>query len=105
MLGYPGSIADFSDLEHFRSNIRRARQLGFDGGPCIHPDQVAILNEEFSPSAAEIERAMRIVELYDAATSGGAGAVAFEGRMIDEPIVRRSKRVLALGRRIKSRST
>ena len=96
MLGYPGSIADFSDLDVFRSNIRRARRLGFDGGPCIHPAQVAILNEEFSPSDAEAERAERIVTLYDLAQSEGAGAVAFEGRMLDEPVVRRARRTLAL---------
>ena len=88
MLGYPGSIADFSDLELFRNNIRRARKLGFDGGPCIHPSQVAILNEEFAPSAAELEHAKRIVEVYEKAKTDGAGAVAFEGKMIDEPIVR-----------------
>ena len=100
MLGYPGSIADFSDLERFRGNIRRARRLGFDGGPCIHPAQVAILNQEFSPSDAEVERAARLVELYDKAKADGAGAVAIEGKMIDEPIVRRAQRTLALNHRI-----
>ena len=103
MMGYPGSIADFSDLDLFRNNIRRARRLGFDGGPCIHPAQVAILNEEFSPSEAEVARAERIVALYDKAKSDGAGAVAFEGKMIDEPVVRRAQRTLARSRRIKSK--
>lgn len=101
MMGYPGSIADFSDLELFRNNIRRARRLGFDGGPCIHPAQVAILNEEFSPSGAEVERAERIVALYDETKAAGAGAVAFEGKMIDEPVVRRAQRTLARSRRVK----
>jgi len=100
MMGYPGSIADFSDLDSFRNNIRRARRLGFDGGPCIHPAQVAILNEEFSPPDAEVERAARIVALYDKAKADGAGAVAFEGKMIDEPVVRRAERTLARSRRI-----
>ncbi len=100
MLGYPGSIANFSDLDLFRANVQRARKLGFDGGPCIHPAQVTILNEEFSPSAKEIESAERVVELYGKAKSDGSGAVAFEGKMIDEPIVRRAERMLALARRI-----
>lgn len=100
MLGYPGSIADFTDLELFRSNIRRARRLGFDGGPCIHPAQVAILNEEFMPSEAEVERAGRIIELYDKAKADGAGAVAFEGKMIDEPVYRRAQSILALWQRV-----
>lgn len=103
MLGYPGSIADFSDLEQFRNNIRRARQLGFDGGPCIHPAQVAILNEEFTPPEAEVERAKRIVELYDQAKAVGSGAVAFEGRMIDEPVYRRAQRTVALWRRVQDK--
>ena len=102
-MGYPGSIADFSDLDLFWNNIRRARRLGFDGGPCIHPAQVAILNEEFSPSEAEVARAERIVALYDKAKSDGAGAVALEGKMIDEPVVRRAQRTLARSRRIKSK--
>ncbi len=105
MLGYPGSIADFSDLEQFRNNIRRARRLGFDGGACIHPAQVAILNEEFSPPEAEVERAARIVALYDKAKADGAGAVAFEGKMIDEPVVRRPERTLARSRRIEGETS
>jgi citrate lyase subunit beta/citryl-CoA lyase len=105
MLGYPGSIADFSDLEQFRNNIRRARRLGFDGGACIHPAQVAILNEEFSPPEAEGERAARIVALYDKAKADGAGAVAFEGKMIDEPVVRRAERTLARSRRIEGETS
>ena len=104
MMGYPGSIADFSDLEMFRNNIRRARRLGFDGGACIHPAQVAILNEEFSPSDTDVERAEQIIALYDEAKSDGAGAVAFEGKMIDEPIVRRAKRTLTRRRRIENKS-
>lgn len=103
MLGYPGSIADFSDLEHFRNNIRRARRLGFDGGPCIHPAQVAILNEEFSPSDAEVERAQQIVDLYDKAKSQGAGAVAVDGKMIDAPIYHRAQRTLALRQRVRDK--
>jgi len=104
MMGYPGSIADFSDLEMFRNNIRRARRLGFDGGACIHPAQVAILNEEVSPSDTDVERAEQIIALYDEAKSDGAGAVAFEGKMIDEPIVRRAKRTLTRRRRIENKS-
>ena len=103
MMGYPGSIADFSDLEMFRNNIKWARRLGFDGGACIHPAQVAILNEGFSPSDAEVERAAKIVGLYDKTKAEGAGAVAFEGKMIDEPVVRRAERLLARHRRIADR--
>lgn len=100
MMGYPGSIADFTDLDQFRENIAWARRLGFDGGACIHPAQVAILNEGFSPSEAEVERAESIVALYDEAKAAGDGAVAFEGKMIDEPVVRRAERILVRARQI-----
>ena len=103
MLGYPGSIAEFTDLELFRSNIRRARRLGFDGGTCIHPAQVGILNEEFAPSDTEVARAQQIVDRYREAQADGAGAIAIDGKMIDEPIVRRAEQTLALSLRVRSR--
>ena len=62
------------------------------------------MNEEFSPPVDDIERAARIVALYDKTKSEGAGAVAFEGKMIDEPVVRRAERTLARARLIESRT-
>ena len=102
-LGYPGSIANFSDLEGYRADIRRARALGFDGGSCIHPAQVAILNEEFAPSQIEITTARRIVETYDAALARGEGAVELDGKMIDVPVANRARRILAQADRIAGR--
>ncbi|MCB1743709.1 MAG: CoA ester lyase [Gammaproteobacteria bacterium] len=102
--GYPGSIGNFSDLEAYRQDIRRARQYGFDGGGCIHPAQVAILNEEFGPSAAEIEHAEALVDVYDRALAAGEGAVSFKGKMIDVPVAERARRVLALRDRIQARA-
>ncbi|MGB1007369.1 MAG: HpcH/HpaI aldolase/citrate lyase family protein, partial [Thalassobaculaceae bacterium] len=88
-LGYPGSIANFSDLDAYRADIARARALGFDGGSCIHPAQVAILNQGFAPTAAEIAEAEGIIAAYDAALARGEGAVAYQGKMIDIPIADR----------------
>lgn len=99
-IGYPGSIAEFSDLELFRSNALLARRLGFDGGACIHPKQVPILNEAFTPTKKEITRAEAMVAAYDAAMAEGDGAVAFEGKMIDVPVVARAERILAVRDRI-----
>ena len=99
-IGYPGSIAEFTDLELFRSNAMLARRLGFDGGACIHPKQVPILNEAFTPSEAEITRAEAMVAAYDAAMAAGDGAVAFEGKMIDVPVVARASRILSIRDRI-----
>ena len=102
-IGYPGSIAEFTDLELFRSNAMIARSLGFDGGACIHPRQVPILNEAFTPTESEIDRAEAMVRAYDEAMAAGDGAVAFEGKMIDVPVVARAQRILDIRDRIKEK--
>ena len=104
-IGYPGSIAEFTDLELFKSNALAARKLGFDGGACIHPKQVPILNEAFTPTDEEIDRSERMVAVYDAAMAAGDGAVAFEGKMIDVPVVARAERILSIRDRIKAKQT
>ena len=104
-IGYPGSIAEFTDLELFKSNALAARKLGFDGGACIHPKQVPILNEAFTPTDEEIDRSERMVAAYDAAMAAGDGAVAFEGKMIDVPVVARAERILSIRHRIKAKQT
>tara|TARA_B100001057_G_scaffold327678_2_gene327986 strand:+ start:35850 stop:36749 length:900 start_codon:yes stop_codon:yes gene_type:complete len=104
-IGYPGSIAEFTDLELFKSNALIARRLGFDGGACIHPKQVPILNEAFTPTDEEIDRSERMVATYDAAMAAGDGAVAFEGKMIDVPVVARAERILSIRDRIKAKET
>lgn len=101
--GYPGSIANFSDLAQYRTDIARARALGFDGGSCIHPAQVAILNEEFAPTEAEINAAEALIAVYDAALARGEGAVAYQGKMIDIPIADRARALLAQRDRINAR--
>ena len=99
-IGYPGSIAEFTDLDLFRSNALIARKLGFDGGACIHPKQVPILNEAFTPTDSEVRRSENMVAAYDLAMAAGDGAVAFEGKMIDVPVVARAKRILFIRDRI-----
>lgn len=103
-LGFVGSIAEFKDQEAFRAIVRRSRKLGFVGASCIHPLQVSVLNEEFGVEAAEVERAERMVATYDAALAAGTGAVQFEGKMIDVPVVERSRALLARARSISERT-
>lgn len=102
-LGFIGSIADYRDQDAFRAIVRRSRRLGFVGASCIHPLQVSVLNEEFAPTAEEVAQAERMVAVYDAALAAGTGAVEFEGRMIDIPVVERARRVLARMAAIKGR--
>lgn len=93
-LGFVGSISDYSDLDAFRAAIREARALGFAGGLGIHPSQVAIMNEEFMPSEEEVAHARGVLEAYEAARAQGRGATAYQGRMIDAPIVAQARQTL-----------
>ncbi len=97
-MGSIGAFADFSDLEAYRQSLRRSRRLGFGCASCIHPAQVPIINEEYGPSPVEVDRARRLIAAFDDALAAGQGAVAFEGAMIDLPVVERARRLLARAR-------
>jgi citrate lyase subunit beta/citryl-CoA lyase len=102
-LGFIGTVAEYKDLDAYRATIRRSRRLGFRGSSCIHPAQVAILNEEFAPGAEEIAQAEGMLEAYDRAIAEGRGSVEYEGKMIDVPIVERARELLAIHARIEER--
>lgn len=78
----------------YRALLRRLRTLGFACTACIHPVQVPVFNEEYGPSVAEIDHTQRLIATFEAALASGHGAVAFEGAMIDLPIVERARRLL-----------
>jgi citrate lyase subunit beta/citryl-CoA lyase len=75
--------------------VRRSRRFGFLGASCIHPSQLPILNEEFSPTAEEMAYATRVVQAHDEAIEAGCGSFALDGRMIDAPIALRARRLIA----------
>ncbi len=102
-LGFIGTVADYKDLDAFRATIRRSRRLGFMGASCIHPSNVAILNEEYGPQPAEVSQAERMVAAYDEALAAGKGSIEFEGKMIDIPVVERAKQVLARATALRER--
>lgn len=85
---------DLRDVDGCRRSALEARADGFTGKIAIHPAQVAPINEAFTPTADELSRAQRVV----AAFAQGAGAVAFEGQMLDIPHLRTARRLLASGR-------
>jgi citrate lyase subunit beta/citryl-CoA lyase len=102
-LGFLGTVADFRDLAAFRATIQRSRRLGFLGAACIHPSQVAILNEEYAPQADDVAHAERVVAAYEKATAQGVGAITVDGKMIDVPVVERAQALLARHRAIATR--
>lgn len=87
-------MLDLKDVEGLTGEARRSRQLGFRGKFCIHPSQVGPVNEIFSPTPEEVDRAKKIIEAYDLATGKGEGAIALEGEFIDPPVYERAKQVL-----------
>ena len=101
--GFVGSIADFRDQDAFRAIVRRSKRLGFVGASAIHPLQVPVLNEEFSPTEQEIDRAQRMIAAYEDAYAKGLGAVQFEGAMIDVPVVQRAQTIIARANAIRAR--
>ncbi len=89
-----GPFGDFNDADGFRSAARRAAVLGYEGKWAIHPSQIAMCNEVFTPSAAEITRATRIVEAMALAAREGRGAVSLDGRLIDYASIRMAEALL-----------
>jgi citrate lyase beta subunit len=85
-------FADFGDAAGLEAETRRAQALGFTGKLAIHPRQVATITQVFTPTAAEAERARRIVAAFEAA-SGGVCVV--DGKMVDQPVYRSAVRLLA----------
>lgn len=93
-LGFPGSIAEFSDLETFHHIVRRGRDMGFRGALCIHPNQAKVLNQVFSPSDEELSDAQGVITAYENALADGRAATKYNGQMIDAPVVARAQALI-----------
>ncbi len=89
-----GPYIDFKNTEGYRRECMHVRTLGFVGKWAIHPSQIDIANQVFSPSQEEVERARKLDALYAEAQAKGLGAVAFEGKMIDVALIRNARRVI-----------
>lgn len=90
-----GPFDDIDDPEGFRAAARRAAALGCEGKWAIHPSQIALANEAFTPSEAEVARARRILEAMEQAAREGKGAVALDGRLVDAASIRMAERLIA----------
>lgn len=91
-----GVTAEFKDAARLRSDSVAARRLGFGGKLCIHPNQIAVVNECFGPSAEDIAWAERVME---ASRSAADGATGLDGKMIDRPIMLKAEAILRASRR------
>jgi citrate lyase subunit beta/citryl-CoA lyase len=104
-IGFIDSVAGFGDWENFRKMVRRSRDFGFMGAGCIHPGQVTIVNEEYTPTAEEVEYARKVITLDQEAASSGRGSFALDGKMIDIPIIVRAQKLIRRFEAIRQRQS
>ena len=83
------------DSDGFRRSVQRAKDLGFQGKMCIHPDQVPVVNDCFCPSQAELAHARRVIEGFAEAERKGLAAIQVDGQFVDYPIVYLAQRLIA----------
>ena len=85
---------DFRDQEGLRAEAEQGAGWGFSGKQVIHPNQVPVVQEAFTPSGDEISYAKRIVETFEASQREGRGVYALDGKMIDMPLIKNARKVL-----------
>jgi malyl-CoA/(S)-citramalyl-CoA lyase len=100
-----GPFGDFKDPDGYRLSARRGAALGIEGKWAIHPSQIALANEVFSPPAAEVERAGRILAALDEAARDGRGAAQLDGKMIDAASARMAQNVVRTHEAVVSRGS
>jgi malyl-CoA/(S)-citramalyl-CoA lyase len=98
-----GPYDRIADLDGYRAAALRAAALGFDGKWAIHPSQIPIANEVFSPREDEVERARRILDAMREAAERGLGAVSLDGRMVDAASIRMAENLVARSERSRGR--
>jgi citrate lyase subunit beta/citryl-CoA lyase len=96
-------MINLKDIEALKDDAARAKQLGFQGKLCIHPNQIQPVHVIFTPTAEEISFARRVVEAFEAEEAGGAAAIQVDGKFVDYPVVERSRRILQLASMISGR--
>lgn len=95
-----GPFGDFSDPDGFRAQANRAAVLGCEGKWAIHPSQVALANEVFGPSKEELAKAKRVLDAMVEAQAAGKGAVALDGKLIDNASIKQAEVLLGMARRL-----
>jgi citrate lyase beta subunit len=97
---YDAPFFSIPDLDGLRKDSERARNLGYDGRAIIHPSHIAITNEAFAPSEAEIAQAQKIVAAMNEALTRGLAAVQFEGQLIEPLHARAAQRILDVAEKL-----
>ena len=88
-------FVDLANVEGLRRECERAMQMGYTGKMAIHPRQVEVINAAFTPSAEAVAQARRLIEAHARQQAAGTGAFAYEGKMVDMPLIRAAEQVIA----------
>jgi malyl-CoA/(S)-citramalyl-CoA lyase len=98
-----GPFGDYNDADGYRAAARRAAALGCEGKWAIHPSQIALANEVFTPAEAEVDRAERILQAMEEAAKEGKGAVSLDGRLIDAASIRMAQNLMTKVEQMRAR--
>jgi citrate lyase subunit beta/citryl-CoA lyase len=93
-------MIDLKDTQGLKADAMRAKQLGFQGKLCIHPNQIQTCHAIFSPTEEEIQHAEKVIQAFEKAEAEGVAAIQLDGKFIDYPVVERARRTLELAKRI-----
>ncbi len=103
-IGLLGTLSNFEDLKGLKKSAIEAYRIGFKGAYCIHPSQVPVLNEAYSPPSEDIEKALKIVQAYEIAIKMGQAGAKLEGMMIDNPVYERAKLTVEVANEVQRRN-
>ncbi len=93
-------FSDFNDMEGLRQDTLAVKQMGFDGRAAIHPSQIEVIHEIFTPTAAEIQHAVNVIRAAEIAREKGSGVAVVKGKMIDKPIIERAEKIVRIAERL-----
>lgn len=92
------AFADINNMERFKEEVRFIKDLGFDGKSVVHPKQIQVVHDIYTPTEKEIEKALRVIAGAKEAEAKGSGVIAVDGKMVDGPIITRAYRVIDLAK-------
>ena len=87
-------FTNIDDNDGLIYDTKNAKQIGFTGKTCIHPNQIETVNAVFTPDAKEVKKARELIKVFDEAVNNGSGVCTFEGKMIDNPIAERARKLV-----------
>lgn len=91
------------EIDNLRASTELARDMGYQGKLCIHPEQIEVVNSVFTPTEEEVTKARRYVKAFDEAEAAGSASIQVDGYFIDYPIVEKARRTLAIAEQIEKR--